>query len=118
MAKRRRQADATRSKRRKAGEAPAKRPVKRAVSKKAKKPAKKAKKPAKKAGKRQVTKTGRGGATAKTPARKKKPGPAPAPQIETEIIDVIEEPFPGVVTLTEFETVRVTLPDSDEDKEN
>jgi hypothetical protein len=118
MAKRRRQAGATKSKRRKAGKAPAKRPVKRAVSKKAKKPAKKAKKPAKKAGKRQVTKTGRGGATGKTSARKKKPSPAPAPQIEAEIIDVVEEPFPGVVTLTEFETVRVTVPDSDDDNED
>jgi hypothetical protein len=29
-----------------------------------------------------------------------------APQLETTIIDVIEEPAPGVVVVTEYETTR------------
>jgi hypothetical protein len=39
--------------------------------------------------------------------RKKKQVPAPVPQIETEIIDVVEEPFPSVLTITEFESERL-----------
>ena len=35
--------------------------------------------------------------------------------IETTVIDVIEEPAPGVLVVTEFEAVRVNLPDSDEE---
>ncbi len=34
--------------------------------------------------------------------------------IETTIIDVIQEPAPGVMVITEFEAVRVALPDSNE----
>jgi hypothetical protein len=83
----------------------------------AKRPApKKAEKSAKKTGRQLATKVRRGRVTAKTPARKKKQIPVPAREmpIETTIIDVIEEPAPGVMVITEFESVRVALPDSDE----
>jgi hypothetical protein len=85
----------------------------------AKRPApKKAKKSAKKTARQVATKVRRGGITAKAPARKKKQSLAPAPEmempIETTIIDVIEEPAPGVMVITEFESIRVGLPDSNE----
>jgi hypothetical protein len=88
-------------------------------NKAAKRPApKKAKKSAKKTARQVATKVRRGGITAKAPARKKKQSLAPAPEmeipIETTIIDVIEEPVPGVMVITEFESVRVGLPDSNE----
>jgi hypothetical protein len=31
-------------------------------------------------------------------------------------VDVVEEPLPGVVTVTEVESTRVILPDSNEEK--
>jgi hypothetical protein len=31
------------------------------------------------------------------------------------VIDVIEKPVPGVVTITEFEEVRIPMPSSDEE---
>lgn len=36
------------------------------------------------------------------------------PVVEGEIIDVVDEPMPGVVRVTEIEATRVTLPDSDD----
>ena len=35
-----------------------------------------------------------------------------APQLETTIVDVIEEPAPGVVVVTEYETTRTAPPPS------
>lgn len=81
---------------------------------------KKAKKSAKKMDKKLATKIRRGGITAKAPAGKKKQSLTPAPKmpiettVETTIIDVIEEPAPGVMVITEFESVRVGLPNSNE----
>jgi hypothetical protein len=74
------------------------------------------KRAAKKTGRQLATKVRRGGVAAKAPARKKKQGRAPVPEmpIETTIIDVIEEPAPGVLVITEFEAVSVALPDSNE----
>jgi hypothetical protein len=39
------------------------------------------------------------------------------PVVEGEIIDVIDEPIPGVVRVTEIEATRVTVPDTDNDNE-
>ena len=39
------------------------------------------------------------------------------PVVQGEIIDVVDEPMPGVVRVTEIETTRVTLPNSDDDEE-
>jgi hypothetical protein len=50
----------------------------------------------------------------KARARKKKQATAQGPQVETEIIDVVEEPVPGLVTITEFESQRLIVPESDE----
>ena len=54
----------------------------------------------------------RGGVTARTRARKQRPA---AGTVETMVVDVIEEPVPGVVTITEFEEVRIPMLDSDEE---
>jgi len=38
--------------------------------------------------------------------------------VEATIVDVVEEPVPGVVVVSEFEAVRVAVPDSgEEDKD-
>jgi hypothetical protein len=83
------------------------RTTRRKLAKPATGPAKKArKKPAKH----------RRSESSKTRARRKKKVFMREPQIETEIVDVIEEPVPGVVTVTEVETTRLIVPDStDED---
>jgi hypothetical protein len=70
---------------------------------------------------RRVSKSARGKATKRTVAtvkpkrvatkkamrkkeqRKKPPGPA----VETVVVDVIEEPAPGVITVTEFEETQI-----------
>ncbi len=76
---------------------------------------KKAKKAAGKTTKRPATKARRGGVT-QTRARKRKQSLRPAAGVvETAIIDVIEEPVPGVVTVTEFEATSVAVPDSDDE---
>jgi hypothetical protein len=71
-----------------------------------------AKKPRKKAAKQER------GKASKARSRTKKPLTVGAPQIETEIVDVIDEPVPGVVRVTEFETTRLIVPDAaDEDED-
>ncbi len=42
--------------------------------------------------------------------------PSPAPGVETVVIDVVEEPAPGVIAVTEFE--EVTRPGSDETEDD
>jgi len=37
------------------------------------------------------------------------------PVVEGEIIDVVDEPMPGVIRVTEIETTRVAVPDSESD---
>ena len=37
-----------------------------------------------------------------------------APSVETVVVDVIEQPAPGVITVTEFEETEVTRPGGDE----
>ena len=41
----------------------------------------------------------------------------PKPMVEDTIIDVIDEPVPGVLRITEIEEVSVTVPDAEEDDE-
>jgi hypothetical protein len=38
-----------------------------------------------------------------------------APVVEDTIIDVVDEPVPGVVRVTEYETLRITTPKQDAD---
>jgi hypothetical protein len=58
-------------------------------------------------------------AGAKKAARKKeqrmKP---PTPVVETAVVDVVEEPAPGVITVTEFEETQVTRPGLDETEDD
>ena len=106
MAKRTKRAGTSTAKRGKTRKAVVKKAAKRAVSKKAKKPAKRTATGLMKKPRPGITKA----------RRKKKQVPAPVPQIETEIIDVVEEPFPSVLTITEFESERLVVPDSSDEK--
>jgi hypothetical protein len=54
-------------------------------------------------------------ASQKARPRKKKHISGPAPQAEAAIVDIVEQPGPGIVTVTEIESVRVTVPDSAEE---
>ena len=65
--------------------------------------------------KKLTTKACRGRVSAKMASRKRKRRSAPAMPVEATIVDVVEEPVPGVVVVSEFEAVRVTVPDSDEE---
>jgi hypothetical protein len=110
MAKRKRQSRVTKSKRGKTKTA-AKKHARATASKMAKRSAKSAKKRTKALPKK-VT---RGSATRKARPRKQKQPSAPAPKVETEILDIVEKPVPGILTVTEIESVRVTVPDPDEE---
>jgi hypothetical protein len=79
-----------------------KKTVKRAAPKKAKK-------------KRGLSK--RNASTAKR-ARERRQRQLPGPTVEDTIVDVIDEPVPGVLRVTEIEEVSVTTPDSEEDDED
>ena len=81
-----------------------------ATRKKASKRGKASAKPArKKAAKRATTKKRPRKTTVKmTPRKAPKQG---VPVIEDTIIDVIDEPMPGVIRVTEYETVQTTSPD-------
>jgi hypothetical protein len=57
-------------------------------------------------------KVARGSATRKARPLKQKQLSAPGPIVATEILDIVEEPVSGVVTVTEIESVHVTIPDS------
>jgi hypothetical protein len=43
--------------------------------------------------------------------------PRKAPIVEDTIVDVVDEPVPGVVRVTEYETVRITTPKQDADSD-
>ncbi len=78
-----------------------------------------ARKPVKKTAKKVATKARRVGAIGKKRVYEQKQILKPAAgTVETTIVDVIEEPFPGIVTVTEFEAESIVLPDSDEENEN
>ncbi|MGA8615729.1 MAG: hypothetical protein WB760_29425 [Xanthobacteraceae bacterium] len=60
----------------------------------------------------------------KSIAKKKRPpklaakmAPRKAPVVEDTIIDVVDEPMPGVVRVTEYETVRISTPKQDADSD-
>lgn len=80
--------------------------VKRALAKKSKK-----------AAKRVATKARRSRRVSERTAvgRQKQPR---SPTVEDTVIDVIDEPAPGVVRVTEIEELRVGAPDADEDNDD
>jgi hypothetical protein len=64
---------------------------------------------------RKGSKPARGKAKKRTIARAKPKRSAakmkpPSPAVETVAVDVVEEPAPGVITVTEFEETQVTRP--------
>lgn len=76
----------------------------------------KTKKTAKRTTRRAVTKARR---SKRVPTRQRKQDPElVAAAVETTIVDLIEEPLPGVVAVTEIEAQRAALADSDEDDED
>jgi hypothetical protein len=111
MAKQKKRTGATKSKHRKT-KSLAKKRARASASKPAKKSAAKS---AKRGTTTVAKKVTRGSATRKTRPRKQKQLSAPAPQVETAIVDIVQEPVPGIVTVTEIESVRVTVPDSAEE---
>ena len=96
-----------RSKRGKASDKPArKKSAKRATAKRAKSKVRRAgMRPT-----RPVAKKKRAPMTVAKKAARKSPKQEPAVRVETTIVDVIEEPVPGVVVVTEYESVRTTTP--------
>jgi hypothetical protein len=80
-----------------------KKTVKRAVAK-----------PTKKSAKKRTTRARRGAVSKRIQARRQKRGATPV--VETTIIDVVDEPLPGVVRLTEIEETEVTLRDTAEEE--
>ena len=80
-----------------------KKTVKRAVAKRTKKSAKKPTRRAR-----------RTGVSKRIQARQQKHGAAPV--VKQTVIDVVDEPLPGVVRLTEIEETEVTVPDSEEEE--
>ena len=91
----------TKSKGRKTRGTTRKKAVKRAVAK-----------PTKKSAKKRTAKTRRSGVSKRIQARQQKPGATPV--VEKTIVDIIDEPLPGVVRVTEIEETDVRLPDSEE----
>ena len=112
MAKRKTRARVTKSTRRKS-KVPAKKQVRATAAKMAKRSSKK--RSSKKTARALPKKVARGSATRKAKPRKQKPLSAAAPQVDTVILDIVEEPAPGTVTITEIESVHVTTPDSAEE---
>ncbi len=117
MAKRKKRATARKTKPRRA----TKKAVKRAVGGKSQRTAKKV--TAKESVKRRVGRKSPGTSrkvAAKTvkkraSPRKRQQTEEMIPVVQSEVIDVVDEPVPGVVRVTEIEQTRVTLPDSDDD---
>jgi hypothetical protein len=56
----------------------------------------------------------RTGVSKRIQARQPKHGATPV--VEETVIDVIDEPLPGIVRLTEIEETEVTLPDTEEEE--
>ena len=111
MAKQKKRTGATKSKHRKT-KSLAKKQARASASKLAKKSAVKS---AKRGTKTLAKKVTRSSATKKARPRKQKHLSTPALQVEAEILDIAEEPVPGVLTVTELESVRVTVPESGEE---
>jgi hypothetical protein len=57
----------------------------------------------------------------KKPSARKRPSPPReqvVPVVEGEIIDVVDEPVPGIIRVTEVEASRVTVPHAEDDEED
>ncbi len=80
-----------------------KKTVKRAVAK-----------PTKKSAKKPTRRARRTGVSKRIQARQPKRGATPV--VKETIIDVVDEPLPGVVRLTEIEEMEVSVPDSEEEE--
>lgn len=76
--------------------------VKRAAAKRTKKSAKK-----------RTTKTRRSGPSKRIQSRQQKRGATPV--IEETVIDIVDEPLPGVMRVTEIEETEVRVPDTEEE---
>lgn len=101
----------------------AKRKKRASVRKMKSKKVKAAKKSVKRVTSRKSRRTAKKVAAKTSPRRTSRPRRASpqkrpmVPVVEGEIVDVVDEPVPGVVRMTEIETTRLTLPDSDDDDE-
>ena len=80
-----------------------KKTVKRAVAK-----------PTKKSAKKSTRRARRTGVSKRIQAPRQTRGATPV--VETTIIDVVDEPLPGVVRVTEIEETEVAVPDSEEEE--
>ena len=80
-----------------------KKTVKRAVAK-----------PTKKSAKKPTRRARRSGVSKRIQARQQKHGAKPG--VEETVIDVVDQPLPGVVRLTEIEEMEVSMPDSKEEE--
>jgi hypothetical protein len=74
-----------------------------------------AKRSSKKATKTLSRKVTRGSATRRARPRKQTQLSALNPLVETEILEIVEEPVSGILTVSEIESVHVTMPDSAEE---
>jgi len=68
----------------------------------------------KKIAKKRTAKTRRAPISKRIQARQQKPGATPV--VEETVIDVIDEPLPGVLRVTEIEETDVTLPDTGDEE--
>jgi hypothetical protein len=100
MAKRRKQAT-TKSKGRKTRATTRKKTVKRAVAKRAKKSARK-----------RTTKTRRSAPSKRIQSRQQ--NRAATPVVQETVVDIIDEPLPGVVRVTEIQETDVRVSDTEE----
>ena len=71
-------------------------------------------KPTKKSAKKSIRRARRTGVPRRTQARQQKRGATPV--VETTVIDVVDEPLPGVVRLTEIEEMEVAARDTEEEE--
>ena len=55
-------------------------------------------------------------ATKKAVRKKERRMKPPGPGVETAVVDVIEEPSPGVITVTEFEETRIPVERDERDE--
>ena len=87
--------------------------MKRATRKKASKHGKASAKPARKKTAKRATPKKRPPKTAAKMAPRKPPRRQGVPVIEDTIIDVVDEPVPGVLRVREYETIRTRTPKRD-----
>ena len=68
----------------------------------------------KKGTKKRSTRTGRSGVSKRIKARQQKHEARPV--IEETVVDMVDQPLPGVVRLTEIEEMEVSVPDPEEEE--